>query len=156
MVPMHMDLPILLGQMRRLIRYNFVDTAASMGTLLIGAHLGLEAAAMSRLAYGLIWIAIYARFMHGLVGFRWRRLIDIYARSAFVAAATAAPSLAIYRYWRGPEALGWDGLLAAVVSGLCCWALALALTRHPALEDLIGMVRHALAHVFRKPAPSAA
>jgi O-antigen/teichoic acid export membrane protein len=155
MVPLHVDLPILLGQMRRLIRYNFVDTAASIGTLIIGASIGLEAAAMSRLAYGLIWIAIYARFMHGLVGFRWSRLFDIYARSALVTLATAAPSLAIYHYWRDPETLGWDGLFVAVAAGLCGWTLALLLTRHPALGDLIGMVRHALAPVLRKLAPRA-
>jgi len=156
-VPLHMDLPILLGQMRRLIRYNIVDTAASMGTLLIGAHLGLEAAAMSRVVYGLIWIAIYARFMHGLIGFSWSRLAGIYARSAFVAVATAAPALAMYRYWRSPETLGWDGLFAAVASGLCAWALALLITRHPALGDLFAMVRHGLTHIFgRKSAPRVA
>jgi O-antigen/teichoic acid export membrane protein len=153
MVPLHVDLPILLGKMRRLIRYNFIDTAASMGTLIIGASIGLEAAAMSRIAYGVIWIAIYARFMHDLVGFRWSRLFDIYARSALVTLATAAPSVAIYHYWRGPEALGWDGLLVAVAAGLCAWALALLATRHPALRDLAGMIRHAFAPVLRMLAP---
>lgn len=156
MVPLHCDVPILLGQMRKLIFYNLFDTAASVGTLIVGASIGLEAAAMSRVAYGLIWIVIYARFIHGLVGFRWARVADIYARSAIVAFATAAPSLAIYRYWRTPETLGWDGLLAAVASGLCAWIASLLLTRHPALGDLLGMVRHALAHLSRKPAPRAA
>jgi O-antigen/teichoic acid export membrane protein len=152
-VPLHMDLPILLGQMRRLIVYNLFDTLASMGTLIIGASIGLEAAAISRLAYGLLWIAVYARFLHGLVGFRWARLFDIYARSLFVSLATAAPTLAIYHYWRTPETLGWDGLLAAVVSGLCGWVLALLATRHPALVDLIGMARHAATPVLRRIAP---
>lgn len=156
MVPLHVDLPILLGQMRRLIRYNLIDTAASIGTLIVGASIGLEAAAMSRIAYGLIWIMIYIRFMHSLVGFRWGRLIDIYARSAIVAAATAAPSLALYHYWRTPETLGWDGLLVAVAASLATWALALVLTRHPAIGDLVGMVRHALAAVLRKAAPPVA
>lgn len=150
MLPLHMDLPILLGKMRRLIGYNLIDTAASMGTLIIGASIGLEAAAISRLAYGLIWVAIYGRFMHELAGFRWSRVLDIYARSAFVALATAAPALAIYRYWRPPEALGWDGLLTAVLTGLAAWVLALLLTRHPALGDLIGMLRHAAAPVIRR------
>ena len=156
MLPCHVDLPILLGQMRRLIGYNLLDTAASMGTLIIGASIGLEAAAISRLAYGLIWVAIYARFMHGLVDFRWARLADIYARSLVVSLATAAPALAIYRYWRTPEALGWDGLIAAVSAGLCGWVLALLLTRHPALDDLLGMVRHVAAPVLRRLTPRAA
>jgi O-antigen/teichoic acid export membrane protein len=155
-LPMHMDLPILLGQMRRLIRYNLIDTAASIGTLVIGAHLGLEAAAMSRIAYGLIWIAVYARFLHGLVGFRWRRMADIYARSAVVAAATAAPSLALCRIWRTPETLGWDGLLLSVAASLTAWALSLLLVRHPGVRDLVGMARHALSPLFRKLAPRAA
>jgi O-antigen/teichoic acid export membrane protein len=153
MVPLHMDLPILMGRMRRLIGYNLLDTLASMGTLAIGASYGLEAAAMSRLGYGLLWIAIYARFMHGLVGFRWAKMLDIYARSLIVATATAAPSLAIYHYWRTPETLGWDGLPIAVATGLGGWALALLATRHPALGDLLGMARHAAAPVLRKFAP---
>ncbi|MBW8754465.1 MAG: oligosaccharide flippase family protein, partial [Sphingomonadales bacterium] len=156
LVPMHMDLPILLGQMRRLIRYNFADTAASMATLLIGAHLGLEAAAMSRLVYGVIWIAIYARFMHGLVGFRWRRLIDVYARSVLVSAATAAPAFALSHCWRTPETLGWDGLLLSVAASLCAWALALLAVRHPGLNDLLGMVRHALGQLTRRSTPRVA
>jgi O-antigen/teichoic acid export membrane protein len=152
MLPLHVDLPILLGQMRRLIRYNLLDTAASMGTLTIAAQYGLQAAAMSRLAYGLIWVLIYARFMHGLIGFRWRRLADIYVRSAVVAGATALPPLALCHYWRTPETLGWDGLVAGVASGLAAWVLALLATRHPALDDLLGMVRHALGAMARKPA----
>jgi hypothetical protein len=111
---------------------------------------------MSRLAYGLIWIAIYARFMHGIVGFRWRRLFDVYARSLVVALATVAPTLAIYRYWRTPETLEWDGFLIAVGGGLVAWAAALLLTRHPALGDLVGMLRHAAAPVLRRIAPGAA
>jgi O-antigen/teichoic acid export membrane protein len=153
MVPLHVDLPILLGQMRRLIGYNLVDTAASIGTLIVGASYGLEAAAISRIAYGLTWIAIYASFMKNLVGFSWKRLLDIYARSTVVALATVGPTLAIYRYWRPPETLGWDGFLAAVAAGLCGWGLSLLLTRHPALADLIGIVRHAFAQILRKPVP---
>jgi O-antigen/teichoic acid export membrane protein len=155
-IPVHMDLPILLGEMRRLIRYNLVDTAASMGTLIIGAHLGLQAAAISRVAYGLIWIAIYARFIQRLTGFSWRRMADIYARSAIVAAATALPAIALCRYWRTPETLGWDGLLAAVTASLTAWALALLLTRHPALDDLLGMFRHAFGQLVGKYAARAA
>jgi O-antigen/teichoic acid export membrane protein len=155
-LPMHMDLPILLGQMRRLIRYNLVDTAASMGTLIVGAHLGLEAAAISRIAYGLIWIAIYARFLHGLVGFRWTRMADIYVRSTVVAAATASPSIALTHYWRSAETLGWDGLLVAVMTSLMAWVLALLTTRHPAVSDLLAMARHAFGHLLHKPAPDAA
>ncbi|MFA7604689.1 MAG: oligosaccharide flippase family protein [Novosphingobium sp.] len=151
-VPLHMDLPILLGRMRQLIRYNLADTAASIGTLIVGASIGLEAAAISRLAYGLIWIAIYARFMHGLLGFRWSYLAGVYARSAVVALATAAPTLAIYRWWRTPETLGWDGFLIAVAAGLAAWALALLATRHPGLDDLLGMVRHAFGQMFGRRA----
>ena len=151
-LPLHVDLPILLGRMGKLIRYNLLDTAASMGTLIIGASLGLEAAAISRIAYGLIWIAIYARFMHDLIGFRWSRVLATYLRSAIVAAATAAPALVLYGTWREPEALGWDGLFLAGIAGLCAWVLALLVTRHPAVEDLAGMVRHALAQILRKPA----
>ena len=141
--------------MGKLIRYNLLDTAASMGTLIIGASFGLEAAAISRIAYGLIWIAIYARFMHDLVGFRWSRVLTTYLRSAIVAVATATPALVIYRTWRSPETLGWDGLFVAGIAGLCAWVLALVITRHPAVEDLAGIVRHAFAQILRKPATRA-
>ncbi len=142
MLPLHIDLPILMGEMKRVIRYNLLDTAAAIGSLVIFAFWGIHAAAVSRLVYGFLWVGIYARFMHGIVGFDWPRMLGIYARSACLAAATAAPALLSYWLWRSPAELGFSGMVAVSALGGVCWLAMLNVVRHPAREELLSFIRH--------------
>ena len=143
-LPLHMDLPILLGRMRQLLWLNLADTALSVGTLAAGAMISVEAAAASRIAYGLGWFCLYALWMQSLVGFRWSAVLGIYIRSAGAALVTILPALYAIFVWRSPATLGFDGLvLAAAGSGLC-WLGAIAALRHPAREDLAGIAMHAI------------
>lgn len=148
-LPLHVDLPILLGRLRRLLVLNLFDTALSVTTLAIGASLGVKAAAASRIVYALGWFCLYAVWMQRLVGFRWTRMVGIYARSAAAAAATAAPAVWAVAAWRTPATLGSLELLVVVpVAGLC-WLAALVLVRHPALSDLRAMAAHGIAPLRR-------
>ncbi|WP_395330582.1 oligosaccharide flippase family protein [Novosphingobium sp. BL-8H] len=149
-LPLHMDLPILLGHLRRLFWFNLADTALSVGTLIVGATIGLEAAAGSRIVYGIGWVCIYAGWMHRLVGFRWRAMLRTYAASAGVALATALPALWAVTYWRDPATLGFVGLAASAALGGLCWGLAIVLLRHPARTDLAGMALHLIHPVMSR------
>ena len=139
-LPLHMDIPILLGRIRSLIWYNAADTAISVSFLLVAARWGLEAAAMSRIAYGMVWTLIYGRFLHQLIGFSWSGMLSVYLRSALVTAATVAPLLAAYAWWRTPATLGFTGLLGCAAAGALCWIAALFAVRHPGRSEIIAML----------------
>lgn len=149
-LPLHMDLPILLGHLRRLFWFNLVDTALSVGTLIAGAAIGVEAAAASRIVYGLGWVCIYAGWMHRLVGFRWRAVLRTYLTSAVVALATVLPALWATTMWRDPATLGFSGLVLSASLGGLCWATAILLLRHPARADLTGMALHIIRPVMSR------
>lgn len=139
-LPLVSDLPILLGRMNRLIALNMLDTALSIGLLAFGCLWGVEGAAASRIVYGLLWLGIYAGFMHRLVGFDARALMAIYGKSALVTLATIAPMGAIYLFVASPAETGFGLLLLATALGGLFWLLSLWLLRHPAMEELIGMI----------------
>lgn len=143
-LPLHMDLPILLGQLKKLLYFNLADTALSVTTLIAGATIGIEAAAASRIIYGVGWFCLYAFWMRDLVGFSWRTMLRIYSASLGVALITILPALYAVMMWRSPATLGFiDFVLTAAVSGMA-WLGAVFLLRHPAREDLVGMALHVL------------
>lgn len=153
-LPLHVELPILLGRMKALVHRNLLDTAASVLLLGLGALWGLEWAAASRLAYGVVWFAIYAAFLQRIVGFRWSAMLSIYARSALAALASVAPLLAIYALGGGPAQLGVAAMLGGVVAGGVLCLAALALTRHPAFAEMAVLTGGLLGR--RRPAPASA
>lgn len=143
-LPLHMDLPILLGRLRQLLYFNLADTVLSITTLAAGAAIGLQAAAASRIVYGLGWCCVYAFWLKGLIGFRWHAMLRIYAASLGVALVTILPALYAVMVWRSPATLGFAGfVLTSLGSGLA-WLCAIVLLRHPAREDLAGMALHVL------------
>lgn len=145
-LPLHVELPILLGKMGRLIRLNMLDTLASIVLLAAGAWFSLEAAAASRLAYGMVWIAIYAGFLRRIVGFEWPAMLAIYLRSAVATLAAVAPLLLIMA-WVGPAEIGFATMLLGTGAGIAAWFGTLWLCRHPAFEEIkaiLGPVLHKL------------
>ena len=155
-LPLHIDLPILLGQLRRLLYFNIADTALSVATLMAGAALGVEAAAASRLVYGFGWFCLYAVWLQRLIGFRWRALWHVYAASLGVAVATVLPALYAVTWWRDPATLGLSGFLVAGAASGLAWLAAVHLLRHPARADLAGMALHALAPLRARLKPRSA
>ncbi|MGF7156513.1 oligosaccharide flippase family protein [Novosphingobium gossypii] len=154
-LPLHMDLPILLGRLRTLLWFNLADTALSVGTLAAGAAIGVEAAAASRLVYGVGWFFLYAIWLQRMIGFRWPAALRIYLSSAGVALITIVPAVLAVGVWRTPATLGFLGLVASGLASGVAWIGAIALLRHPAREDLAGMATHILAPIaarFKKTA----
>lgn len=145
-LPLHVELPILLGKMGRLIRLNMLDTLVSIALLAAGAWFNLEAAAASRLAYGVVWIAIYAGFLRSIAGFEWRAMLVIYLRSAVATFAAVAPLLLIMASV-GPVGIGFATMLVGTGAGIVAWFGTLWLCRHPAFEEIkaiLGPVLHKL------------
>lgn len=143
-LPLHMDVPIVLGRMRTLLVLNVIDTLISVILLVVAALVSLEWAAASRIAYGLLWYAVYAGFMRGLVGFRWGAMIAVYARSAACTLATVAPLLLAYAVLTTPETIGFAMLAVLALAGCLCWAAMLFVVRHPARLEFIDMANGVL------------
>lgn len=139
-LPLHMEIPIVMGRMRTLLWLNLIDTAVSIGLLVLAATYSLEWAAASRVGWGILWFAIYARFMRGLIGFEWRAMIAIYLKSGAAALATIAPFG--WLVWQGTPAgeIGVITLTASALAGCVGWAAAIVVLRHPVRHELVGMV----------------
>jgi len=135
-IPLQMELPILLGRTRLLLGLNLLDTAASVGGLLVGALWSLEAAAASRIVYTAIWWVIYAGLLNKLIGLRWRDLFDIYWRSMAVALAAVAPLFVATWLFGAARSVPLPWLVATVPTGAMCMLLALFSARHPARHEL--------------------
>jgi len=155
-LPLHMDLPILMGRLRQLLWFNLADTVLAVVVLAVGAKIGIEAAAASRIVWGLGWIAIYAGWMRRLVGFRWPAMIRIYLGSAAVAAVTALPALYAVHVWRTPATLGFGGLVLASAASGVAWLAAICVLRHPARDDLTSTAAHLVEPLRHRLRPRAA
>jgi O-antigen/teichoic acid export membrane protein len=151
-LPLHVDMPILLGRMRRLLQLNILDTVASIALLVLACLWSLEWAAASRIGYAILWFAIYAAFLRGLIGFRWGDMLGIYAKSMAATLATVAPLLLVYWGWKGPTEIGFLELAGTAMLGCLAWIIVIFLVRHPIRHEVIGvleMARQALAPSLR-------
>lgn len=141
-LPLVTELPILTGQINRLIRYNIVETAASIVLLALGAWFaGAWGAAASRVVYALAFFLIYMRFISGVVGFAVRDWFALMGKSMAVTLATVAPILATYLFWVPPSQFGVGHLLLCTATGGLLWVAALFAVRHPALADTLAAAR---------------
>jgi O-antigen/teichoic acid export membrane protein len=152
-LPLHMDIPVVLGRMRALLHRNLIDTAFSILLLVIASLHSIEWAAASRIAYGIAWYGVYAGFLRRLVDFRWRDMIAVYARSVACTLATVAPLLIAYAMGLKPADTGFAALAATALAGCVCWALMLFIVRHPARLEFVEMAGVLFARL-RRPRPA--
>jgi O-antigen/teichoic acid export membrane protein len=148
-VPLHVELPILLGKIGPLIRYNIADTIVSIGLLMLAATWGVEEAAMSRVGYAVIWVALYAGFIQKLVVIDWIVLITLYLKSAVATVAAVAPLLLGYWLWVAPTEMKFWQLLVLSITGAILWLITLIVIKHPAASEI-----HAIANGLIKSVTS--
>ncbi len=151
-LPLHMDVPVVLGRMRTLLMLNLLDTAASVVLLVIAAMVSLEWAAASRVAYGVLWYVIYAGFMRRLIGFGWSAMAAVYLQSLACTVATVAPLLLAYRFLTTPQTIALPILAVLAICGCLCWAATLFIVRHPARLEFIDMAGTLLRKLRSQPA----
>jgi O-antigen/teichoic acid export membrane protein len=135
-LPLHMELPLLLGKMKRLVWLNLADTAASITMLLAFAFWGLEAAAASRVAYGVLWFGIYAGWMQRLIGFSWVALLEVHAKSLAGTIATVTPLLLAYAFWKPPAEMDFASLASVAAAGCVAWLACIFAVRHPIRHEV--------------------
>lgn len=138
-VPMQVDVGYLLGGWKRVVELTIFDAVLSITILMVAAQYGLWWAAFSRIFHGMIWWVVHAIFIQRLVGFAWRDLFAIYAKTAICSAVAAAPLLLAYAFWIAPSEMGFVPLIVLSLAGIAAWFAALRVLRHPSLDDLVGL-----------------
>lgn len=151
-LPLHTDVPVVLGRMRTLLILNLLDTAASVILLVVAAMVSIEWAAASRIGYGLAWYAVYAGFMQRLIGFGWTAMAAIYLRSMACTLATVAPLLLAYRSITTPQTITLLMMAALALAGCLFWAAMLFIVRHPARLEFIDMASTFIGKLRPQPA----
>jgi len=135
-LPLHVELPILLGRMRPLIGRFALDTAFSILLLIFAATISLEAVAASRVAYGLVWLLIHGPFMHRLLGFSWRNLLRGWLQSALVTGLAVLPVWLSYLWWAPPAEAGFVQVVLGALAGIALWLAGMRQCRHPAYAEI--------------------
>lgn len=152
-VPLQMDVPLLLGQIRRLVWVNILDTLAAVSILLAGCFISLEAAGISRVVYGLVWWAIYATYLSHLIGFRFRALLAVYLRSGICALAAGAPLIMAKYTGLAGDDMAFTTLLCLSGLGVLTWLIALIAIRHPAWAEIRMLIQAVARPILARSAP---
>jgi hypothetical protein len=120
----------------------------------VAAPFGLGWVAISRFVHGLIWIAIYAPFMRAMLGFSWHDLARVWSKSLGATLAAVAPLLLSFALVHPSSEAGLLQLGLGTLAGVTAWFAVLALTRHPLLAEITGMLRALRSAAIRpRPAP---
>lgn len=146
-LPLHVELPILLGRMRPLIWRFALDTAFSILLLIYAATISLEAVALSRMVYGGFWLLIHGPFMHRLLGFSWVTLARSWAQSALVTGLAVLPVWLGYLWWAPPAEAGFVQVLVCALSGIGFWLAGMWQVRHPAYAEIHDLASGVLARL---------
>lgn len=153
-LPMQIEVGYLLGRWRLVIWLTVADAAVSIGLMVLAARYGLIWVAASRVLHGVIWWAIHAIFLQRLIGFAWRDLLTLYAKTGIAALAAVVPLLVSYSVWRAPVDTPLVPLVLLSVAGVALWYATLLAVRHPSAADLSDLAwgRLRALGVKRKPA----
>lgn len=116
------------GLVARLLKLRCVTAAFSLSTAVVGASLGLEAFAISRILSAAFVATMTFVIIRQLIDLGVRRYGAIYLRSAVVAVITAIPA-AVYGLGVAGEMTLMDLLFVIFSCGLL-WIIAAAATRH--------------------------
>lgn len=142
-IPLQMDIPILLGRIRPLVWVNLCDTAMAIALLVTFSLFGVEAAALSRIAYGAAWFLLYAVYLRRLLGMPARAMIVVYLKSALCAAAAGLPLFAAMELGVYRSEMGLLPVFGLAAAGVLCWLAALPALRHPAWAEVRLAIGHA-------------
>jgi len=105
---------------------------------------GLIWAALTRIVDALVAIALYSPGIHAATRLGWSSMARVFARSALVAAITAAPALAGMAWLGFPQSLPPIELIGLLALCGAAWLASLFVTRHELAAEVaraFGMIR---------------
>ncbi|PKB14544.1 O-antigen/teichoic acid export membrane protein [Novosphingobium kunmingense] len=146
-LPLPVQIPILLGQLRGVVLRSALVTAIMVALFAVGSRWGIGGAGLAYVAFTVVSVLVFGQFVHRLIGFSLSTLFAIYMRSLLCAAAAIAPLMLAYRFYLPPETMGLFALLGLCGCGVVTWLGAAELTGHPIREE----VRRAIGSLARPP-----
>lgn len=150
-LPLHVELPMLLGQTRPLLWRCLSDSVLAILLVAVGAWYGITAAAVMRLVFGLLWLFIHVPPMFRILELDRRRMARIYGKSLLLTFATIAPA-SFWQCVRPEVAISAAQAILLSATGLGCWAVCAFALRHPAadmMRHLIYRARQSVLHYAR-------
>jgi O-antigen/teichoic acid export membrane protein len=135
-LPLSVQIPILLGQLKGVVKRSCFATLAMLVLFAIGTHWGIIGAAFAYIGYALINALLYAPFLNRLIDFSWHALFVTYAQSLCCTVAAVAPLALAYRFWTPATQMGFGQLLILILCGVLSWIIALYSVRHPIRAEL--------------------
>lgn len=130
------------GLVGRVFLVRALAAVFSISTAIVGAALGLEAFAISRVIAAVFLMSLTFIAIHRLIDFSLLRFGKRYLRSAIVAAVVAVPAVAFHL--SGRETMTLPELAAIVSSCGLLWLAGIAVTRHFVWGELRLVARKAL------------
>jgi O-antigen/teichoic acid export membrane protein len=136
-VGLHYPTMVAAGSIRYMPPVVVVQSAFSLGILIVAAHRSLQAAAFSMLLIVPLNSLLSLLLVRFVVGFHWIDLAYAVRKSAVCAAPSAAgPAALALATWRLPHMPLAAAMLATLLAVLG-WIGGLRLTRHPLLDEVV-------------------
>ena len=138
---MNWELFVIHDQIDRQTRYEAIRAVFGTTAFAIGCTFSISAAATGRIVEALFGLILYLPSMSALSGVASSRIFRLYARSGVLTVAACLPSAILM--W----AQNWDPrtplplCLGSVALGVALWLAALAVTRHPLIDEMRRFVR---------------
>ena len=136
------------GNVGTQIRIESIRLVVSLGLLICGALISLEAVAASRIVEAVITYFLYRPHLDRLTETRLRDFSAVYAKGAIMSVGAASPAFVIFHllnYNEGPAVL----LIAAIGLGTLGWATLLFVVRHPLANELSAVARKVIRLINR-------
>lgn len=122
------------------IRIESIRLIVSLGLLICGALISLEAVAFSRVIEAIVTFFLYRRQLGRLTQTRLIDFAGAYIKGAVLAFGAAMPAVVIFHSVGGAPNQGIY-ILLAITSGALAWCALLPVTRHPLAGEISAIAR---------------
>jgi O-antigen/teichoic acid export membrane protein len=144
-VGMSNEVFILRRETQRQLKIEGLRAFVGIGLFVAAATISLTLAAAAKVAEAVFAFLLYYRPMNRLVGGPRGALQQVYLESVIVTLPAVLPALGLMVYTRWSPQTPLPMAIAAIVTGVLSWAIALRWRRHPIANEVGNVVRARLA-----------
>jgi O-antigen/teichoic acid export membrane protein len=136
-VTMTWELFAAAGDLKRQVKIEIVRTLVGTTLFVSACFISITAAAFARLLDSLFSALLYRPHVQRIAGVKFKDMMGVYARSAFLTAAATGPAAALMIYNKfAPTTPAWQ-VGCVIALGGCAWSVVLILLRHPLWQEAL-------------------